>query len=243
MTQSQQTPRRGNRHLSRAQEFLRPMIYGGNDGIVTTFAIVAGFAGAKAEGAVELGVLAILVFGLANLFADGVSMGLGEFLSGRSQRDLYDAQRAETLKGIGEGQMGPEDVARILESRGLSPDEARQAAAILVRSPELVADLTLTYERNLADPSSARPAADGLMTFLSFVVMGAVPLLPYFFLAATETTFRLSVAATGAALVALGLLRFSATEEGLVRSVGETVLVGGVCALVAYGVGAAVAGF
>ncbi len=172
MTQSPPPPRRGNRHLSRTQEFLRPMIYGGNDGIVTTFAIVAGFAGAKAEGAVELGVL-----------------------------------------------------------------------AILVRSPELVADLALTYERNLADPSSARPAADGLMTFLSFVVMGAVPLLPYFFLAPTETTFRLSVAATGAALVALGLLRFSATEEGLARSVGETVIVGGICALVAYGVGAAVASF
>ncbi len=243
MTDHQPPPRRGNHQLSRAQEFLRPMIYGGNDGIVTTFAIVAGFAGAKAEGAVELGVLAILVFGLANLFADAVSMGLGEFLSGRSQRDLYDAQRTAFLREIADGRVGPEAVARILETRGLAPEEAQEAAAILVRSPELVADLALTYERNLAHPSSARPAADGLMTFLSFVVLGAVPLLPYFFLAPTETTFRLSVAATAAALVALGLLRFSATEEGLARSVGETVLVGGICAVVAYAVGAVVAGF
>jgi len=242
MSYSEHNGRRGNRHLSRAQEFLKPIVYGGNDGIVTTFAIVAGFAGAKAEGAVELGVLAILVFGLANLFADAVSMGLGEFLSGRSQRDLYEAQRAETLREIAKGNPGPEGLSRILQARGLTPEDAREAAEILARSPDLVADLALTYERHLPHPSSARPAADGLMTFLSFVVLGSVPLLPYFFLAPDATTFRLSVAATAAALVALGLLRFSATEEGLARTVGETVLVGGICALVPYGEGAAVAG-
>lgn len=69
--------------------FLRQITYGGNDGIVTTFAIVAGFAGAEAQGVVGVGTVAVLIFGMANLLADGVSMGMGEFLSDRSTRALY----------------------------------------------------------------------------------------------------------------------------------------------------------
>lgn len=242
MRAEDQARKRGNGQLSHAQAFLKPIVFGGNDGIITTFAIVAGFAGARAEGAAELGVLAVLVFGLANLFADAVSMGLGEFLSGRSQRDLFHAERRRELRRIRELPDEPARVALILKDRGLDASSASQAAEILVRSPELVADLTMTYQLNMADPRSANPAADGLITFFSFVVLGGVPLLPYFLLAPTETTFRLSVLATFAALALLGLLRWSATGERLARSVAETVLVGGICALVAYLVGALVAG-
>ncbi len=237
MSQTSRQPR-----LSRAQEFLKPIVYGGNDGIVTTFAIVAGFAGAKAEGAVEIGVLAVLVFGMANLLADAVSMGLGEFLSGRSQRQVYEAQRARALDELHAMEAdAPDGVAHILAKRGLPQGEAEQAARILRQSPDLVADLKLTYEMNLADPRGDSPAANGLITFLSFVVLGIVPLLPYFFRAATDLPCAMSVGATFAALTALGLVRWSATDEPLVRSVGEIVLVGGLCALVAYLVGALIA--
>jgi len=86
--------------FGRVQTFLKQIVFGGNDGIVTTFAIVAGFAGARAEGAAEIGAIAVLVFGLANLFADGVSMGLGEFLSLRSKHDLYHSRHSDTLRAI-----------------------------------------------------------------------------------------------------------------------------------------------
>jgi VIT1/CCC1 family predicted Fe2+/Mn2+ transporter len=80
------------------------------------------------------------------------------------------------------------------------------------------------------------------MTFLSFVIFGAVPLSPYFLLEPTQTTFLLSAGMTLLALVALGLLRWIATRDRLGRSVAETVAVGTVCALVAYGVGWMVGG-
>ena len=63
-------------HISPIAEFIKQIIYGGNDGIVTTFAVVAGFAGAGASGIAEIGGIAVLLFGLANLFADGAAMGL-----------------------------------------------------------------------------------------------------------------------------------------------------------------------
>jgi len=235
--------RRGNNNLSRAQEFLKPIVYGGNDGIVTTFAIVAGFAGAQAEGTAQLGVLAVLVFGLANLLADALSMGLGEFLSGRSQADLYRNQRAHALDEIARApDTSAQSVADILQQRGLPPETAEQVAKLVLQSPDLAADLEMTYKYDMALPTSTRPAADGMITFLSFVALGSVPLLPYFLMEPTGLTFQLSIAGTAAALLLLGLIRWHATQDSMLRAVAETLSVGGGCAFVAYLVGALVSG-
>lgn len=229
--------------LGRTQEFLKQIVYGGNDGIVTTFAIVAGFAGARAEGVAEIGALAVLVFGLANLFADAVSMGLGEFLSGRAQRDLYKAQHAGALRHIRQDTgLARARLAALLQGRGLSSTDAEAASAILARDPALMAEWLMRYDTGLDDPDGDNPAIKGLFTFLSFMAFGVVPLVPYFLRPADGTTLVLSALATLAALVALGLLRWNATGLSLRRSVGETVMVGSVCAVVAFAVGAAVGG-
>lgn len=225
------------------QDSLKQIVYGGNDGIVTTFAIVAGFAGANADGLAQIGGLAVLVFGLANLFADAVSMGLGEFLSTRSQRDLYTTQRQIEARELRDNPAQERDeLLTMLTDRGLSEEDASATADLLMKSPELVVDMMMSYELDMPDMRTVNPAFDGTVTFLSFVIFGAIPLVPYFLLEPVTTTFWLSVAATFTALMALGLLRFTATREELFRCLWETVLVGGVCAAVAYGVGAIVGG-
>lgn len=238
-----QEHRRVAHRLGRTQEYLKQIVYGGNDGIVTTFAVVAGFAGARAEGVAGIGGLAVLVFGLANLFADAVSMGLGEFLSLRSQHDLYKSRRKSELKEIANDyEQERTELFEILRQRGIPAGEADTAASILSRHPGIMADLMMTYEFGMTDPDEENPALNGLFTFLSFVVFGAIPLLPYFMLPPDARSFALSVGATGLALVALGLLRWSATGERPVRAVAETVAVGATCALVAYVVGRMVGG-
>ena len=235
--------RREAHDLGRMQEFLKQIVYGGNDGIVTTFAIVAGFAGAAAEGVAQIGGLAVLVFGLANLFADAVSMGLGEFLSTRSQHDLYRARRNDELREIAQD---PEqermELFEILRQRGLPAGEADTVAELVARHPDFMADLMMTYEFGMMSPEEENPALNGLFTFGSFVIFGSVPLIPYFLLEATQNTFYLSIFATFAALTALGLLRWNATGERILRCVGETVALGAVCAAVAFAVGAIVGG-
>ncbi|MEQ9259929.1 MAG: VIT1/CCC1 transporter family protein [Roseovarius sp.] len=238
-----QAHRREARKLGQMQDYLKQIVYGGNDGIVTTFAIVAGFAGAAADGVAQIGGLAVLVFGLANLFADGVSMGLGEFLSLRSQHDLYRARRETELHRIASTpDRERQELFEILRQRGLPASEADTAAAILSRHPELMADLMMSYEFGMADPNEESPVLNGVVTFVSFLIFGAVPLLPYFLLPPEGRTFALSISATGAALASLGLLRWYATGERLFRCVGETTLVGSLCALVAFGVGWLVGG-
>ena len=230
---------RGEHKIGAFSEFLREIVYGGNDGIVTTFAVVAGFAGAASEGTLtQIGGVAVLLFGLANLFADGAAMGLGSFLSSRSEHDVYDSVRNKELHEIRHNpDFERREVVEILTGKGMDGGDAEAMAEIYLRNPELMADFMMHYEIGMADPGCDSPALNGLATFLSFIFFGAIPLVPYFALPATVGTFRLSVAATAAALVLLGLLRWKVTQERLFRSVGETVLIGGVCAAIAFVIG------
>ncbi len=224
--------------IGKIQEFMKQIIYGGNDGIVTTFAIVAGFAGAGMEGTAQIGAVAVLLFGIANLLADATAMGLGEFLSGRSEQDVYKATRDKELYEIHNNiEMERAEMYEILADHGMDEEDAKQLTKVFERNPEFMADFMMQYEIGMSDPTGDSPALNGLATFIAFIIFGAVPLIPYFLMDPTQTTFYLSVFATFAALVALGLLRWKVTNETVYRCVGETLLVGGICAVVAFGVG------
>jgi len=232
---------RAAHRLTKPQRFLRQIVYGGNDGIVTTFAVVAGFAGAGASEIAQIGAAAVLLFGLANLFADGVSMGLGEFLSSRSLREVWQSQHARQMALIAKNPaQETAQLEYLLRDRGLSPQDAAAMAAVMIRNPALGVEYLLQDELGLSDPSDHTPAANGLVTFLSFLSFGIVPIVPYILRDASTETFALAVAATAAALTALGLLRWNASGERLSRALGETLLIGGTCAVVAYLVGMAV---
>lgn len=232
--------KREEHRIGRLQEFLKQIVYGGNDGIVTTFSVVAGFAGAGATGAASVGAMAVLLFGLANLFADGTAMGLGEFLSSRSERDVYVAAHAREMAEVARNPAFEKaEAVEVLTERGMPAGDAQQMAEIMSRTPAFMADFMMQHEHGLPDPTGDAPAARGLVTFLSFLAFGSMPLWPYFLLPPDPATFHASLAMTFAALVSLGLLRWRVTQQGLLRSVGETVLVGGVCAVVAYLVGVA----
>ncbi|MDA9313717.1 MAG: VIT1/CCC1 transporter family protein [Rhodobacterales bacterium] len=227
-------------HISPIAEFIKQIIYGGNDGIVTTFAVVAGFAGAGAGGIAEIGGIAVLLFGLANLFADGAAMGLGEFLSARSEQDLYHTVREKELYEIENNpEMERLEAIEMLQDRGFSLNHAEEMTNILENYPNHYADFMMAYEIQMADPNGENPILNGLATFVSFICFGIIPLLPYFLLEANNFTFQISVFATFFALTALGLLRYLVVRQNILRSVGETILVGGVCAIVAYIVGLA----
>ena len=178
---------REEHRIGRLQEYLKQIVYGGNDGIVTTFAVVAGFAGFGAEGTAVVGGIAVLLFGLANLFADATAMGLGEFLSSRSEQDVYRATRAKELHEVKEKpDFERAEAEEILAGHGVGPEDARTMAEVMSRNPEFMADFMMQYEIGMADPTGDAPAARGIMTFLSFVTFGALPLAPYFLLPASD---------------------------------------------------------
>jgi VIT1/CCC1 family predicted Fe2+/Mn2+ transporter len=93
-------------------------------------------------------------------------------------------------------------------------------------------------ELSMPDPLDENPYLTGIITATSFMVFGAIPLIPYIFLGnVLGATFYISLVFTGVALIILGLFRWKVTRQGFLRSVGETVLVGSISAGVAYLVG------
>jgi len=84
--------------LSNSKKYLSDIVYGANDGIITTFAVVAGYAGARMDILPQNGYILVLLFGLANLFSDAVSMGMGSFLSVRARQDLDSSNQSSSIK-------------------------------------------------------------------------------------------------------------------------------------------------
>ena len=116
--------------------YLKEIIYGGNDGIITTFAVVAGFSGASInDNFLNLSFLTVLLFGLANLFADGLSMGLGNLLSVKAEQDVYNTNKEQELKSIQSNFEGQFDETIImLEKNGFKKPDAIALTNIFSRN-------------------------------------------------------------------------------------------------------------
>lgn len=217
--------------------YLKELVYGGNDGIVTTFAVVAGFAGAQTQVAGQLPFLAVLLFGFANLFADGVSMALGNFMSIRSEKDVYKTEKnKETYEIVYNTEMERKESIEILHRKGFSRKQAEDLVAIYMTNKSYWVDFMMNQELELPNPEGDNPFLMSLATFFSFLFFGFIPLVPYVFFRG-QSLFFMSSCTTAGALILLGILRWRVGKQSFIRSVGEILLLGGVAATVAYFVG------
>jgi VIT1/CCC1 family predicted Fe2+/Mn2+ transporter len=159
------------------EDYLSEFVYGGIDGAVTTFAVVAGATGARFD------VKILLVLGFANLVADGFSMGVGSYLSTKSEQELM-AKRGESIND---------------------------------------------------EPS---PVINGATTYVSFILVGLVPLLAYtvdaIFGLELENLFVIAIGLTTLAFVGIGLLKSRVAKSNVYRAVAETVILGAIAASAAY---------
>lgn len=223
-------------------DYFKEIIYGGIDGIITTFAVVAGFSGAALsnDATTQLSFLVVLLFGLANLFADATSMGLGNFLSVRSEKDVYNAARAkESHEMTHNTEMEYQETISILMSKGYNETDATALADLYQKNHEYWLDFMMTHELEMSDPRGDNPVLTGLTTFSSFLVFGSIPLIPFIIPVAMSaaTAFELSVVGTFTALVLLALLKWRVVGTSLGKTLFEVLVVGVVAAAVAFFVG------
>ncbi len=224
--------------MSSFSTYLREIVYGGNDGIITTFAVVAGFSGAHAQGNAGLPLMAVLLFGFANLFADGASMALGNFLSTRSEQDVYAGIKAKEMHEIDHNpSIEKEESIEILIRKGFSEKQAEQLVSIYMTNKPYWTSFMMNEELELSNPEGERPVHMALATFFSFVIFGCIPLLPYIFFTGHPSLFLMSVVSTGFAMLLLGILRWRVTLQNVWRSIGENLALGIAAAAIAYFVG------
>jgi VIT1/CCC1 family predicted Fe2+/Mn2+ transporter len=213
-------------------------VYGGIDGIVTTFAVVAGFTGAQSGESFTYSIVTVLLFGLANLFADASSMGLGNFLSLKSEKDYYKEQKEiEEREVHHETQREISETIQILESKGFSHDDAIKMTELYKGNKEYWVEFMMQYEVALPNPEGENPLLTAAATFFSFMVFGFIPLIPYLVIKETVPAFTYSALFTLIAMAILGTIRWQVTKLPLWRALFETILLGSLSASIAYAVG------
>ncbi|MCA9360855.1 VIT1/CCC1 transporter family protein [Candidatus Nomurabacteria bacterium] len=223
-------------------DYFKEVIYGGIDGIVTTFAVVAGGAGASlsSDTTTQISFVVVLLFGLANLFADAASMGLGNFLSVRSEKDLYMVTRERELAGLkADPETEKAETMRILQDKGFTQEDANILANTYKNNENYWLDFMMHHKLEQSDPRGENEIFTGLATFFSFMAFGSIPLLPFMLQENGDhsTAFLYSTLGTLFALVVLGLLKWRVIGANLKSSLFEVVAVGGTAAVLAYFVG------
>jgi VIT1/CCC1 family predicted Fe2+/Mn2+ transporter len=233
----QHTPDGVRRRLDRppSTSYVRDFVYGAIDGAVTTFAVVAGAAGASLESRV------VVIMGLANLFADGFSMAVSNYLGTKAseqQRQIARRSEERQVELYPEGER--EEIRQLFAAKGFEGEDLERAVAVITSDRERWVDMMMREELGFAsdDGSAARSA---LATFVAFLAIGAIPLLPFLVNLVLPGTFGFPFAAaailTGVAFALVGTLKALVIGQSLWRGGLETVALGGAAASVAYAVG------
>jgi VIT1/CCC1 family predicted Fe2+/Mn2+ transporter len=207
-------------------------VLGGIDGCVTTFSVVAGCVGAGFPGGIAI------VLGAANLFADGFSMAVSNYEATKAQAlFVQKARRTEEqhIDLVPEGER--EEVREIFRQKGFSGEQLEDIVQVICSDRKLWVDTMLKeeYGLQLETPPALRAAA---VTFASFAIVGAVPLVPFLIPALDESQrFTASCLLAAGVFFGIGVLKSRAFHQPAIKGGGLTLLSGGTAAVLAYGVG------
>ncbi len=209
--------------------YLRDWVYGGIDGTVTTFAIVAGAVGA------DLSNRFLLILGVANLLADGLSMAAANYSGTKAEIEEYSFVREMEERHIDLDPDGErEEIRQIFAGKGFEGNLLEQAVAVITAKRERWIDTMMTEEHGLP-PIARSPVTAGLATFLAFVVCGFLPVAPFAFGMAASVSVSVAMAAFTFFLI--GSLRARWSPVKWWRAGTETLVIGLASASVAYLVG------
>ncbi len=228
-------------HGGAGSQYIGDLVYGGLDGIITTFAIVSGVAGA------ELGSGIILIMGIANLFADGFSMAIGAYLSAKSEKEYYDKEYQREAWEVDEFPEGErQELFEIYLQKGYSDEEAEQLTLIKTRTKKRWVEAMMIDELGMLK-DEGNPIYNGLATLIAFLAAGILPLIVYLFglifPIAPQLSFQIAIAFSALGLFGIGAGKVKVTQQNPIKSGFEMLLVGGLAAGVAYGVGVILKGF
>lgn len=220
---------------SSAGQYIKSLIYGGLDGIITTFAVVAGVAGA----ALSPGV--VLILGFANLIADGLSMAIGDYLSTKAEMEFQQAERVREAWEVEHYPDGEKhELIELYMGKGVDEDDAKTLVDIISKNKETWVDIMMVEELGIIQEEES-PLKNALVTFAAFLVFGFIPVVTYvvarFIPNMQINTFALSCILTSLTLFILGALKVKVTGKNWFKSGLEMLIVGGLAAGAAYGVG------
>lgn len=216
------------------QNYLREFVYGGIDGAVTTFAVVAGAVGADLDTSI------IIILGFANLLADGFSMSVGAYLSAKSEKENYSKHKnIEYWEVENIPDRERQEIVDIYQSKGFEGELLQKVVDVIVSDKDRWVNEMMKDELNMMEDSKS-PFKIGLATLASFILIGLIPLIVYVNDLIWKTEIDLffwTSLFTGLAFLVVGWLKSFVNQTNTLKSISETLLLGFLAALVAYFVG------
>lgn len=202
----------GRRHqTSGTGNNLRAAVFGINDGLLSNASLILGVAGASAQDAM------VMLSGIAGLLAGAFSMASGEYVSVRSQREMFEYQiglEREELEQYPQEEAA--ELALIYTAKGIPREEARSLADRLIRDPDRALDTLAREELGLNPDGLGSPIGAALSSFVAFSIGALIPLAPYLFLSGV-TALDTSIVLTGVALFSVGAILSLFTGRRAIR--------------------------
>ncbi len=218
-------------------EFLKSAVYGGLDGIITTYSVVMGAAGAS----LSIGI--VLILGISNMIGDGISMGLGDYISSKSEIEFRRKERQREEWEIENNPEGEKlEMVEIYKMRGFCEEDATILSETISKSKKAWVEIMMVEELGLVETDDS-PFKNGIVTFVAFVLFGIIPLLPFIVAKISgleDGLFIASTVLTGFTLFFMGVIKILFTMKPWYFSGGETLLIGALAAGSAYFIGWAI---
>lgn len=220
--------------LKKWEPYLGEFVYGGMDGCVTTFAVVAGAVGAGLDSAI------IIILGFANLLADGFAMSVGAYLSTKTEKDNFDKYRAQAAKNLEiVHQHEKEEIQKIYSDKGFEGQLLDQVVEVITKDKERWIDVMMKEGLQMNRPVKS-PVMIGGITYISFILIGLIPLMVFvidYINPLNQNLFLVSSVLTAGGFFLIGWLKAYVNHTRILKGVAETVGLGAIAATVAYFVG------
>ena len=214
----------GSKFWDKWNDYIGEFVYGGIDGSVTTFAVVAGAAGANLDSSV------VIILGFANLIADGFAMSVGSYLSNKSELERFEKhEQVEYWEVEHLPEKEREEVKEIYAAKGFEGELLEKVVDVITANKKRWVDVMMKEELGMIKEEKS-PIKMGAVTFISFIVVGFIPLLVYVldYLSSTkiEQPFLVAILLTSAAFMLIGWLKSSVNQTNPFRSIIETLMLG-----------------
>jgi VIT1/CCC1 family predicted Fe2+/Mn2+ transporter len=215
-------------------KYLGELVYGGIDGCVTTFAVVAGAVGANLDTTI------IIILGFANLIADGFAMSVGAYLSSQSEKKLYIKHRkAEYWEVQNAPEDGKNEIREIYAKKGFEGKLLDDVVNVICADEHRWVDEMMKSELEMQEETKSSVKI-GLATFVAFNIVGFIPLSVYVwdqFFPVGKNLFLLTCLFTGIGFALVALLKATVTKTHFLKEILLTLILGSIAASLAYFIG------
>ncbi|OGD87400.1 hypothetical protein A2870_01495 [Candidatus Curtissbacteria bacterium RIFCSPHIGHO2_01_FULL_41_11] len=206
--------------------FLRDIVFGANDGVVTAIGFLVGISGSVTDQTI------VVIAGALTIIAGAASMALGNYLAVKSQREFYEQmEKIERWEMEYKPEVERDEIREIYENYGFDKQTVEILTKKVTSDPELWLKVMMRDELGLAKEDS--PTLAGIVIGLFYLMAGIPPLLPFIFLRPLSRALIASVVVSILVMILIGATRWFLNKGSLSNKVVETIVIG----LLAAGIG------